>query len=724
VQGSLAEGFVLVRRSDNQILLDLLTDAEVFGWRRPAPRRLITPRPTAPEATFADIRAGDHVVHLDFGIGRFEGLVSRNVGGNAREYLLVNYAGGDTVYVPVHHADRLGKWSGPDDRAPAIHRLGGKNWSKAKTRAKRAADELADELLDLYAAREMVIGHAFAKDGEWQAELEASFSHQETEDQLRVIADVKADMERAQPMDRLICGDVGYGKTEVALRAAFKAVLDGKQVAILVPTTILAQQHYATFRERLSPFPVTVQMLSRFRTPVQQKRIVKKVREGRIDIIIGTHRLLSDDVSFKDLGLVIVDEEQRFGVGHKEKLKRWRTEVDVLTMTATPIPRTMHLSLTGVRDISIIDTAPAERLPVQTFVGEMDDVRLHRAILRELDRGGQAFVVHNRVQTIDLVQKRIQRLVPEATVVSAHGQMGERHLEKIMDDFANNEIDILISTTIIESGLDFPNANTLIVDRAEQFGLSQLYQLRGRVGRSTRRAYAYFFHRSWYSLSGEAQARLETIAEETQLGAGYTIAMRDMEIRGAGDILGAQQSGHIADVGFDLYTRLLAAAVRRRKAERRGEKLPLEPLEDTVIDLPLAAYIPTDYVPDAALRLRLYRRMATLDSLVEIDEMAEELADRFGPIPDPVHNLLYQLRVKSLSLKAGIKAVITEAGQIRIRLPQNLALQSYRLQRFLGQAVRVSKTAIWMPRDVATHQWQVELVQVLEKLRTVERVRA
>ena len=722
VQGSLAEGFVLVRRSDNKILLDLLTDAEVFGWRRPSPRRLIQPRPTAPEATFADIRAGDYVVHLDFGIGRFEGLVSRNVGGNAREYLLIQYAGSDTVYVPVHHADRLGKWTGPDDRAPAVHRLGGKNWSKAKSRAKHAADELADELLDLYAARETVSGHAFALDGPWQAELEASFPHQETQDQLRVIADVKADMERAQPMDRLICGDVGYGKTEVALRAAFKAVLDSKQVAILVPTTILAQQHYATFRERLSPFPVTVQMLSRFRTPGQQRNIVEQVRDGRIDIIIGTHRMLSDDVSFKDLGLVIVDEEQRFGVGHKERLKQWRTEVDVLTMTATPIPRTLHLSLVGVRDISIIDTAPAERLPVQTFVGEMDDARLHRAILRELDRGGQVFVVHNRVQTIDLVQKRIQRLVPEAVVVSAHGQMGERHLERIMDEFASAKIDILISTTIIESGLDFPNANTLIVDRAEQFGLSQLYQLRGRVGRGTRRAYSYFFHRSWHSLSSEAQARLETIAEETQLGAGYTIAMRDMEIRGAGDILGAQQSGHIADVGFDLYTRMLAAAVKRRKAERRGETLPFEPLEDTTIDLPLAAYIPPDYVPDAALRLRLYRRMAALDSLLEIDEMADELADRFGPIPDPVNNLLYQLRVKSLSLKAGIKGVVTEAGQIRIKLPDNLALASFRLQRYLGRGVRVSKTAVWMARDVATHEWQVELVQVLEKIQNVERV--
>ncbi|MFN2104566.1 MAG: transcription-repair coupling factor, partial [Candidatus Promineifilaceae bacterium] len=719
VQGSLADGFVLVRRHDNRILLDLLTDAEVFGWKRPVPRRARQFRPTAPEATFADIQAGDYVVHLEYGIGRFAGLVSRQIGGMEREYLLVQYGNSDTLYVPVHHADRLGKWVGPDDRHPKMHRLGEKSWSKAKARAAQAADELAGELLDLYAARELVDGHAFAHDDAWQAELEASFPYPETQDQLRVIAEVKVDMEQPRPMDRLICGDVGYGKTEVALRAAFKAVLDGKQVAILVPTTILAQQHYNTFCERLRPFPVKVEMLSRFRTQAQQQRIVQELRKGDIDIIIGTHRLLSDDVSFKDLGLVIIDEEQRFGVAHKEKLKQWRTEVDVLTMTATPIPRTLHLSLAGVRDISIIDTAPAERLPVQTYVGEMDDARLHRAILRELDRGGQVFVVHNRVQSIDTVRQRIQRLVPEANVVVGHGQMSERELERIMEDFSEGQIDILISTTIIESGLDFPNANTLIVDRAEQFGLSQLYQLRGRVGRSTRRAYAYFFHKPYHGLSQEAQARLDTIAEETQLGAGYTIALRDMEIRGAGDILGAQQSGHISDVGFDLYTRMLNSAVRRRKAERRGEQLPLEPLEDTLIDLPLAAYIPTDYVPDSGLRLRLYRRMATLDTMHEIEDMAEELADRFGEIPDPVNNLLYQLRVKSLALKAGVPAVVTEAGQVKIRIAEDSKLDRYHVQRFLGNEVRVSKTAVWLPREMSTHEWQVVLVQTLEKLQTL-----
>lgn len=720
VNGSLAEGFSLVRRSDNVILIDLLTDAEVFGWNRPAPRRHLKPRAAAPEATFADIQAGDFIVHLEYGIGRFEGLVSRFIGGMEREYLLVRYANTDTLYVPVHHADRLGKWIGPDERPPQMHRLGEKSWTKAKVRARQAAEEMAGELLELYAVRETIDGHAFPPDTVWQSELEASFSHQETEDQLRVIAEVKADMERPRPMDRLICGDVGYGKTEVALRASFKAVQDSRQVAILVPTTILAQQHYNTFKERLAAFPVEVEMLSRFRTSAQQARINKGLRAGRIDIVIGTHRLLSDDVSFKDLGLVIIDEEQRFGVAHKEKLKRWRTEVDVLTMTATPIPRTLHLSLSGVRDVSIIGTAPAERLPVQTYVGEMEDSRLHRAILRELDRGGQVFIVHNRVQSINIIRKRIEKLVPEASVMVGHGQMGERKLEKIMKQFADGKIDILISTTIIESGLDFPNANTLIVDRAEQFGLSQLYQLRGRVGRSTRRAYAYLFHAPWRTLTADAQARLEVLASETQLGAGYTIAMRDLEIRGAGDILGAQQSGHIADVGFDLYTRMLADAVKRQKAAERGEKPPVEGAEDPMIDLPLAAYVPTDYVPDGSLRLRLYRRMATLYTLIEIDEMAEELADRFGPIPDPVHNLLYQIRVKSLARKAGVLAVITESGQVKIRMPEFKGTDRFHLQRFLGNEVRVSKSAIWLPREMGTHEWQVALVQVLERLQEFE----
>ncbi len=716
VHGAIIEGFNVINRDNNQILLDLLTDAEIFGWNRPAPRRWRQPKATAPETYFSDIQAGDYVVHLEYGIGKFQGLVSRTIGGMEREYLLVKYANSDVLYVPVHQADRLSKWIGSDERPPGVNRLGEKSWTKAKTQAQRAAHEMAGELLDLYAAREAVSGHAFSPDDEWQAELEASFPYRETEDQLRVISEVKDDMQRPKPMDRLICGDVGYGKTEVALRAAFKAVTDGKQVAILVPTTILAQQHYHTFRDRLKPFPVKVEMLSRFRTHSQQEKIVKDLRNGAVDIIIGTHRLVSDDVSFKDLGLVIIDEEQRFGVAHKEKLKSWRTEVDVLTMTATPIPRTLYMSLTGVRDISVIDTAPAERLPVQTYVGEVDETRLKSAILRELDRGGQIFFVHNRVQTIDIMYRRLQELVPEAIIAVGHGQMSERELEKIMNDFSDGHIDILLSTTIIESGIDFPNANTLIVDRAEQFGLSQLYQLRGRVGRATRRAYAYFFHRPWRTLTADAQARLETLSEQTQLGAGYQIAMRDMEIRGAGDLLSGQQSGHISAVGFDLYTRLLTNAVKRLKAAEKGETLAVDLPEAVLIDLPLAAYVPPDYVPDAALRLRLYRRMAMLDTLPEIDEMAAELADRFGPIPDPTHNLLYQLRIKALAQQARITAVTTEVGQVKVRIPEVDNMARYRLQRYLGSDVRVSKTAVWLPREMSTHEWQVALVQVLERL--------
>ncbi|MDX1662196.1 MAG: transcription-repair coupling factor [Candidatus Promineifilaceae bacterium] len=718
VRGSLLEGFTLEQVDQNEVLLHLLTDAEVFGWKRPAPRRYRRARPSAPEAPYADLAPGDYIVHLDYGIGRFMGLVVRALGGTEREYLQVQYANGDMIYVPVHHADRLSKWIGSDERPPDLNRIGGRSWMATKQKAQQEIAELADELLELYAARESIDGHAFAVDGEWMAELEAGFPYQETEDQLRAIAAVKDDMESPQPMDRLICGDVGYGKTEVALRAAFKAVTDGKQVAVLVPTTVLAQQHYHTFAQRMQPFPVNVEMLSRFRTRAEQEQILQHLRAGLIDIVIGTHRLLSEDVSFRDLGLVIIDEEQRFGVSDKERLKQLRTEVDVLTLTATPIPRTLYMGLTGARDISIIDTAPSERLPVQVYVGQADDSLLRRAILRELDRGGQIFFVHNRVQTIGIVHKLVRKLVPEAKTAVAHGQMSERELEKVMDAFVDGEIDLLLSTSIIESGLDIPNANTLIVDRAEMFGLSQLYQLRGRIGRGTRRAYAYFFHGPWPSLTEEARQRLTTIAEETELGAGYNIAMRDLEIRGAGELLGPRQSGHIAAIGFDLYTRMLAQAVRQRKAAREGGPPVAELPEPTTIDLPLAAYIPPDYVPDGSLRLRLYRRMAGLNSLEEVDEMAEELADRFGPIPDPVDNLLYQLRIKVLAMRAAVKSVTIESGQIRIRVPALEEMPRYRLQRYVANDVRVSKKAVWLGRDMSTNEWKVVLVRVLERLET------
>jgi transcription-repair coupling factor (superfamily II helicase) len=563
----------------------------------------------------------------------------------------------------------------------------------------------------------MAAGYPFDPDTPWQAELEAAFPYYETEDQLRAIADVKADMEKPKPMDRLICGDVGYGKTEVALRAAFKAVLGGKQVALLVPTTVLAQQHYATFRQRLAPFPVEVEMLSRFRSRAEQSKILERLLAGQVDIVVGTHRLLQKDVAFADLGLLIIDEEQRFGVTHKERLKRMRTEVDVLTMTATPIPRTFYMSLTGVRDISIIDTPPEERLPATTYVGEYDAQLVRRAILRELERGGQIFYVHNRVQTIGTVRRRLEGMVPEATFAMAHGQMREADLEKVMVRFVNGEIDVLVCTSIIESGLDIPNANTLIVERADRFGLAQLYQLRGRVGRGVQRAYAYFFHGRLTRMTPEARQRLETIREAAELGAGYTIAMRDLEIRGAGDILGTRQSGHIAAVGFNLYTRLLTRAVQELRAQREGQSLPPEPLGSIRIDLPIAVRLSEDYVPDGRLRLQLYRRLAELDSMAQIDGMEQELTDRFGPLPGPARNLMYQLRLKALARDAGVGSIGVENGSLVLRSGGENYAERERLQRALGERAAVGRREIRLPLE---RGWREELVAVLEQIaRTV-----
>jgi len=716
VQGALAEGWILrfpPSSSAPYLSTHLLTDAEIFGWRRPQPRRPAHRRRIAPESYYSDLTPGDFVVHVEYGIGIFRGLVTRALEGIEREYLLVEYGGSDRLYVPIHQADRLSRYIGAGDRPPRLNRLGTAGWQTVKAQAKRAAEDVARELLELYAARELASGHVFGPDDPWQAELEAAFPYFETGDQLRAIADVKADMEKPKPMDRLICGDVGYGKTEVALRAAFKAVMDGRQVAVLVPTTVLAQQHYATFRQRLAPFPVEVEMLSRFRSRAEQRSILEKLLAGQVDIVIGTHRLLQKDIAFADLGLLIIDEEQRFGVTHKERLKRMRTEVDVLTMTATPIPRTLYMALTGVRDISTIETPPEERLPVTTYVGEYDAQLVRRAILRELERGGQVFYVHNRVQTIEMVRHRLERTVPEVTFAVAHGQMREADLERVMLHFVAGEIDVLVCTSIIESGLDIPNANTLIVERAERFGLAQLYQLRGRVGRGAQRAYAYFFHDRMTRLTVEARQRLETIRETAELGAGYTIAMRDLEIRGAGDILGTRQSGHIAAVGFDLYTRLLARAVQELRAQREGQPPPPEPLGSIRIDLPIPVRLPDTYVPDVRLRLQIYRRLAELGSMAQIEGMEQELADRFGPLPKPARNLMYQLRLKALARDAGVGAVGVENGRLVLRSGGGDYPSRERLQHVFGERAVVGRREVWLPQE---RGWREQLVTVLKEM--------
>ncbi|MCJ7707245.1 MAG: transcription-repair coupling factor, partial [Anaerolineales bacterium] len=614
---------------------------------------------------------------------------------------------------PIHQADRVTRYVGVDVAPPSASRLGTQEWERTKGRARDAVEQVARDLLELYARRMTVSGHAFSPDTTWQSELEASFPYIETEDQLQAIEAIKQDMERSRPMDRLICGDVGYGKTEVALRAAFKAVMDGKQVAILVPTTVLAQQHFDTFRQRLAAFPVEVEMLSRFRSRSEAETILKRLGAGEIDILIGTHRLLQRDVVFKDLGLLVIDEEQRFGVTHKEFLKKMRTEVDVLTLTATPIPRTLYMALTGVRDVSTINTPPEERLPVITHIGPYDPRLVRQAVLRELDRDGQVFFVHNRVQTIQAVRARLEQLLPEARIAVAHGQVVERELARVMEQFNAAEIDILLSTSIIESGLDIPNANTLIVDRADTFGLAQLYQLRGRVGRGAARAYAYFFRHARFRPSVEALERLETIAEHTQLGSGYSIAMRDLEMRGAGDLLGTRQHGQIAAIGFHLYTRLLAQAVRRLKAKTGVAEPPAASEAPAVsIELPLPSAIPSDYVPDRELRLQLYRRLAEVRTSNDLQAVALELGDRFGPLPPEVENLLYQLRLKILAARAGVEAISAENGQVFL-----LFLESHAEREVpdLGPDVRRSKRGLWLVR-AERPEWRDRLLEVLAAL--------
>jgi len=718
VRGSAAEGWSLA--SDDGAL-HFITDAEIFGWARPEPRRRVEAKgaraSSVADTSYTDWEIGAHVVHVDYGIGRFMGMRHRAVNATEREYLLVEYRDGDTIYVPIHQADRLSRFVGAEETAPKLNQLGKPDqWIKARDKAQRNAEEEAKELLEVYSRRAQAKGFVFSPDSAWQHEMEAGFAFVETEDQLRVIQEVKADMRSGKPMDRLVCGDVGFGKTEVALRAAFKAVQDGAQVAVLVPTTVLAQQHFDNFKSRLSAFPVVIEMLSRFRTKAQQQAITDRLASGEVDIIIGTHRLLSADIRFKQLGLMIIDEEQRFGVKHKEHFKKLRARIDILTLTATPIPRTLYLSLSGIRDISMIQSPPEERLPVITQVGSWDDKLARLAIMRELERGGQIFVVHNRVRSIHIIRNRIERIAPEATLAIAHGQMAPRALEKVMSEFTRGEYDILISTSIIENGIDMPRVNTLIVDRADHFGVAQLYQLRGRVGRSAQQAYAYFFHGPG-TLTEEARTRLETLAENAQLGAGFQIAIRDLEMRGSGDILSMRQSGHIASVGLHLYTEMLQQAVKDQRgdaAEGGPGMAPASARERLIIALPLPAYLPTDWIPEMALRLQLYRRIGNIKRSDEVDLMQAELTDRFGPLPAAVEGLLYQIRVKVLALAIHATHVLMPREQVRIKLPFLATINRDLLALTLGDGVTVTRTEVRI--SAAEDDWQERLLEALGQL--------
>ncbi|MDR3589695.1 MAG: transcription-repair coupling factor [Negativicutes bacterium] len=652
--GVLSSGFELPHAR-----LVVLAEVDIFG--RQKKRRLPRMARDQQITYFRDINVGDYVVHVNHGIGKYTGVETLEVGGVHKDYFRIRYAGEDKLYVPTDQVQLLQKYIGSEGEVPRLHRMGGSDWLKAKVRAKAAATDLAQELLELYAERHVTTGFAFDPDTPWQKEFEEAFPFEETPDQSTAISEIKADMERNQPMDRLLCGDVGYGKTEVALRAAFKAIMSGKQVAVLVPTTVLAQQHFQTFSTRLAGFAPAVDVISRFRTAREQRGVLERVADGQVDILIGTHRILQSDVVFKDLGLLIVDEEQRFGVAQKERLKKWRTNIDVLTLTATPIPRTLHMSLVGVRDMSIIETPPEDRLPVQTYVVEYHEEIIRDAIRREMKRGGQVYFVYNRVQTIDRMTERLAEMLPDAKIKVAHGQMPEELLEKAMLEFYEGRFDVLVCTSIIENGLDVPNANTIVAYDADRFGLSQLYQMRGRVGRSPRPAYAYFTYRPDKVLSQIAEKRLQAIKEFAELGAGFKIAMRDLEIRGAGNLLGSQQHGHIVSVGFEMYCQLLDEAVHELK-DGRAVELPPEP----VLELNVDAYIDGDYISDAMHKIEIYQRIAAIRSEDHIRGIIDELIDRFGEPSPPVLNLLAVARLKNFARGLGVRSVIQRADQVEI----------------------------------------------------------
>ncbi len=709
--GSLSKGFEYPK-----LKLAIISDKEAFGVSKK--KRRITKRKDGKKIeTFTDLNFGDYIVHENHGIGKYIGIEQLKVQGIKKDYLTIKYHGEDKLYVPVDQMNLIQKYIGSDAIRPKVNKLGSSDWIKTKNTAKKAIEDMAEGLLELYARRQMAEGFPFSKDQPWQKQFEDIFPYEETQDQLKCIEEIKRDMEKARPMDRLLCGDVGYGKTEVALRAAFKAVLDSKQVAILVPTTVLAQQHYNTLFKRFKQFPVKVEMLSRFRTPGQQRKIIAKLKGGSIDIVVGTHRILSEDIKFFDLGLLIVDEEQRFGVKHKEALKKLKETVDVLTLTATPIPRTLHMSMIGVRDMSVIEEPPEERYPVQTYVVEHNNQLIRDSILKELNRDGQVFVVYNRVKGIRKIAAELKELVPEARIVVGHGQMGERELEKVMIDFLNQEYDVLVCTTIIETGLDIPNVNTIIVYDSDRLGLSQLYQLRGRVGRSNRLAFAYFTFKRDKVLSEVAEKRLKAIKEFTEFGSGFKIAMRDLEIRGAGNLLGQQQHGHMAAIGYDLYVKYLEETVNKVKGEVKEERI------ETTIELNIDGYIPDKYISSEEQKIEMYKRISSVESKDESSDVIEELIDRFGDVPMQVMNLLKISYIKLLCQKARIVSLTQIDQHIKLEFsgiddvsPALINLLSLSYPRRMVFDLSSPPKFTYKLRKIKQQDILVEIEDVIEKI--------
>ena len=657
--GSIHGGF---EYSDLKLIV--ISDKEIFGAQKKKLKRRKKDK-NKETINLGDLEIGSYIVHENHGIGRYEGIEQLDIQGIKKDYLTIRYKNDDKLYISIDQMNLVQKYIGSDTAKPRLNKLNSVEWKNTKARAKKEVEDMAVDLLNLYAKRETQKGYSFSKDTIWQRQFEDLFPYEDTPGQASSSYEIKRDMEKIKPMDRLLCGDVGYGKTEVALRAAFKAIMDGKQVAILVPTTILAQQHYNTMVERFKDFPINIGLLSRFRTPKLQKLTIEALSEGNVDIVVGTHRILSKDVKFKNLGLLIIDEEQRFGVKHKETVKELKTNIDVLTLTATPIPRTLHMSLVGIRDMSVIEDPPEERYPIQTYIVEFNPQMIKDAILKEMSRGGQVYFVYNRVQTIDKMANEIRKLVPEANVGIGHGQMGERQLEKVMMDFLEGEYDVLVCTTIIETGLDIPNVNTIIVNDADKMGLSQLYQLRGRVGRTNRMAYGYFTYQANKVLSEVAEKRLHAIKEFTEFGSGFKIAMRDLEIRGSGNLLGLQQSGHIEAIGYDLYVKFLGAAIRRLKGEKVEEEI------ETTVDIKVDSFIPSKFIEDEEIKIEIYKKIAVIESMDDYSELLDELIDRFGDIPVQIENLMNISLIKSIANKNKIKNIIQVDNIVRFDLVSN-----------------------------------------------------